>query len=316
MTGRIQVVYVAGWSRSGSTLLDRLLGEADGVASLGEVRHLWTRGIVENQLCGCGEPIPDCRFWQKVLDEAFGGDLPVRPEKVPGLVRTLNHRMGPSMVRRSTRWSKDRTQAWESLERVLGPLYRAAAKVSGAQVLVDSSKLSTYGAILQMLEGVDTSVVHLVRDSRAVAHSLQRKRKRPEIRDQEAYMPRLGAGRAATYWSWYNVLSGMLAHDAPRSLRLRYEDLARAPRLALERVFEALELEPEGRSFLKDDVAELSMAHTAAGNPMRFETGRVPIRVDDAWIQVMDRRDRWLVTAMTWPLLLRWGYPVAGSIQA
>ena len=38
--------------------------------------------------------------------------------------------------------------------------------------------------------------------------------------------------------------------------------------------------------------AELGAAHTASGNPMRFATGRIPIRMDDRWRAAMPSAQR------------------------
>jgi hypothetical protein len=54
--------------------------------------------------------------------------------------------------------------------------------------------------------------------------------------------------------------------------------------------------------------ADLTTAHTASGNPMRFTTGRLAIRGDDRWRSAMSRQDQRLVTALTLPLLRRYGY--------
>ncbi len=53
---------------------------------------------------------------------------------------------------------------------VLRSLYSAVAEVSGCDVLVDSSK-RLHGYPTLRCEGIDTRVVHMVRESRAVAHS-------------------------------------------------------------------------------------------------------------------------------------------------
>ena len=60
------VLYIAGWGRSGSTLLERLLAEVDGVTLLGEVVHLWERGVREDELCACGTAFSGCPFWSEV----------------------------------------------------------------------------------------------------------------------------------------------------------------------------------------------------------------------------------------------------------
>src|SRR5947209_19958625 len=70
---RVRVLYVGGCGRSGSTLLDRMLGQVPGVLAIGEVVHIWRRGVGEDQLCGCGKAFTDCEFWSEVGDVAFGG---------------------------------------------------------------------------------------------------------------------------------------------------------------------------------------------------------------------------------------------------
>ena len=54
-------------------------------------------------------------------------------------------------------------------------------------------------------------LVHLVRDSRAVASPGQRERVRPEIRGGKAYMARFNAITASKIWLTSNLLIGRLA---------------------------------------------------------------------------------------------------------
>jgi hypothetical protein len=80
--GRIKVLYVAGFGRSGSTLLGNVLGQVEGFVSVGEVRSIWEHGLIENKVCGSGTLFEDCSFWQPVLDEAYGGMGKVDPRKM------------------------------------------------------------------------------------------------------------------------------------------------------------------------------------------------------------------------------------------
>ena len=65
-TGPARVLYLGGIGRSGSTLLERMLGQIPGTCSLGEVVHLWARGIRDNERCGCGDTFHACPFWTSV----------------------------------------------------------------------------------------------------------------------------------------------------------------------------------------------------------------------------------------------------------
>ena len=42
----VRVLYIAGSGRSGSTILDRTLGQVDGFFSAGELCNLWGRGLL------------------------------------------------------------------------------------------------------------------------------------------------------------------------------------------------------------------------------------------------------------------------------
>ena len=70
----VQVLYIAGTGRSGSTLLAGILGQVDGIFNAGEVRYIWDRGLLANRLCGCGRQFRDCPVWDEILVEAGSPD--------------------------------------------------------------------------------------------------------------------------------------------------------------------------------------------------------------------------------------------------
>src|SRR5690348_2086573 len=57
-----RILFIGGCGRSGSTLLNRLIGNTPGFTSCGEVGKLWF--AVDNGFsCTCGEQVPTCSFW-------------------------------------------------------------------------------------------------------------------------------------------------------------------------------------------------------------------------------------------------------------
>src|SRR3954447_11520040 len=68
---KMRVLLVAGTGRSGSTIVSNLLGSVPGLVSVGELRYLWERGLLESGVCGCGAPVPECPFWPRVLASAY-----------------------------------------------------------------------------------------------------------------------------------------------------------------------------------------------------------------------------------------------------
>jgi hypothetical protein len=88
---------------------------------------------------------------------------------------------------------------------------------------------------------------------------------------------------------------------------LRYEDFAASPRETIAAVLAFLGEDAE-LPFADGATVELGVNHTVAGNPNRFRTGPVTIALDSEWRSRMPRPRRLAVRALTWPLLLRYGY--------
>jgi len=108
----------------------------------------------------------------------------------------------------------------------------------------------------------------------------------------------------------YNLLDEAIRHRAGRgrSVRVRYEDFVRQPRATLERVVAMLAERPSELPLRDERTVMLGSNHTMLGNPARFVTGEVELRDDAEWRHHLPATDRAVVTAITWPLLLRYGY--------
>ncbi|MGK5531986.1 sulfotransferase [Streptomyces sp. URMC 129] len=309
MADRVRVLYVGGLGRSGSTVLSRALGELPGFFHVGELVFLWSRGATRNELCGCGTRFLDCPFWTDVGKRAFGGWDAADPARVAALQHTVDRtRYLPQLLRPDL--SRDFRDRLDKLTAVLGRLYAAIQEVSGCSVVVDSSKHVSYAATLRRVPSVDLRLLHVTRDSRGVAHSWAKKVKRPEVVDQDAYMAKIPVPRLAARWSAFNGLFDVLRMVHGDTMGLRYERFVADPATALTRIaaLAGSELTPPDLDFVRDDGLRLSAEHSVSGNPMRFTSGPVPLRVDDAWRSAMAPRDRAVVTALTAPGMLRYGY--------
>jgi hypothetical protein len=311
----VRVVYLGGLGRSGSTLLERLLGELPGVCASGEIVHLWQRGVAENERCGCGLEFRACDFWGRVGKEAFGGWDKIDTERIGRLKDAVDRTR--RIPRLSKRTLPPRLRA--DLDEYSGyylRLYRAIANVSGCDAIVDSSKHASLAFCLSRCREIDLRVIHMVRDSRAVAHSWTTKVARPEAgaAGPASYMTTYPPVRAAGHWNAQNGALQLLARRGTPLLLVRYEDLIQAPEQTVRRAatFAGVPAGDLSLPFLQAEgdacYARLTEAHTASGNPMRFATGKVPIKGDDRWREAMPGRQRRTVTALTLPLLGRYGY--------
>jgi hypothetical protein len=305
-TRRPRVLYLGGLGRSGTTVLERVLGELPGTCSVGELVHLWQRGVLDDETCGCGEPFSHCAFWIEVGQRAFGGwdpALAARMEELrPRIDRT---RFIPKLIVPRL-LGRHRAELREYVGTFLR-LYRAISEASGGAVVIDSSKHSSLAFCLRTEPGIDLRVVHVVRDSRGVAYSWTKEVRRPEA-GEDALMTRYSPSRSSALWVGHNLFFGLLGRLGTRTRLLRYEDFVADPRAVLVDLAGFVDLPPGDLDFLSESSVLLSPSHTVAGNPMRFRTGPTPLRRDDAWRAKLPRGRRVLVTLLTAPLLARYGY--------
>jgi len=328
---KIKVLYILGAPRSGSTLLDRLLGQVNGFFSMGELKFIWRPVFEEDMLCGCGVPFRSCPFWTTVLHRALGVNFagPNDQWSAPMLrLRSLLHardstetetRKGSELNASILRLRSLPLLLYPSISRkyredlefyssIVSALCRAAHEVSGCRVLIDSSKANRDCIVLNRIQDFDLRVVHLVRDSRAVAYSWLRKQQRPEFHLRMQFGHRLRIRVSAREWAFTNAMSEALGLCLKHYVRINYEDLVADPRGTLEHICAAIGEPNPALDFIQGQTAFLGKAHTVAGNPMRFKEGPVTIQPDMEWAERLSKGQKALVLAYTWPLMLYYGY--------
>lgn len=308
-TGAAQptVLMLGGFGRSGSTLLERCLAQCPNVTGLGEVLHLWERGLRDNELCGCSLPFADCPFWQEVGREAYGGwDKVTVQEVIEDRTSVVRNRYLGGLI---TGWSprRRRIRRRRFLE-ALNALYFAAQTVGVSRLLIDSSKHPAYAYLLRSA-AVNLKCVLLVRDPRGVAYSWSKVVKRPETDASDAYMPRYSTTAAVGNWCLYGLLFHALTLLRVDVRTVHYEDFMVDPRKVVDEILEFAGLSPAETStaHIRSDAVDLDPHHTVAGNPMRFQIGRLTIRKDSAWRDEMPARERRVAGIVSYPLRLAYG---------
>jgi len=279
------------------------MGNTAGYTSLGEIRYFWEYLDRGDRLCGCGSALRGCPFWGPVIEE-LARDGRHDPALLAGLSQGLNRtRNLPIMTGERTA----RSPAWRTLLAGTAALYEAVGRRASGSMLVDASKVPSQLFLLKRVPDVDVRVLHLVRDSRAVAYSWQRRQKRePAVRGGGARMPRHSWLRSALAWNTENRYTQRFASGLPYAV-LRHEDFARRPRPELDRALSALGLEAD-LSLLDRERLRLAPTHSVGGNPLRFSRETVCIQADEEWRSRMPVPVRIALGALTWPGLLRFGY--------
>lgn len=283
----LRVVYVGGSGRSGSTVLDMMVGGHSRALSLGQLDQL-RQWVATDNVCTCGQPLYTCPLWSAVL-----GPEPPEPDRVPPalnvdgqvnkVLRTLPFLLGRTGVGTS---DPEAAQTWHLLERV--------AAVSGASVLVDSSKTVLRFARLtaEPERARRLLLVHIVRDPRGYVASRVFPKPAPSARGFVGLTEAQPRHKAIADWLVQNTLTylvGRLRHP-DRYLVVTYETLVAQPVDTLSRIMGRLGLGFE-RGMLPPKSRE--DYHLIGGNSSRLAFAE--LRLDTSWKEKLSPRDQRLV---------------------
>jgi hypothetical protein len=258
------LVYIGGWGRSGSTALEAELQRHNNVCGLGELCYLWERGWVRDESCACGQRFSRCPFWQDVLSVARRRE-PLSPRHLARLQRSMCTL--PQLLRRSSR-AAGRALIADYVV-ALDAVLVAASEVSGAAVLVDSSKQAAPLALLSLCPSVTVHVAHLVREPVGVARSWSAVKARPDSNTEQRFTARSGPVKTSLLWLAHNYGVDLLEPNLGKVVHLRQADLLRAPQEQAQQVFETLGIDAGPRGSAGD-------WHSVAGNPARLGQTAAP----------------------------------------
>jgi Sulfotransferase domain len=323
----LRILFIVGPTRSGSTLLSRVLNEFRGVESIGEGISLdlafqssrvqgLARGAAKSTLaphdarrdasrrfsglCGCGEALPDCPVWGRIEASVFGDP--------PDYTHWDWDAARPSV----TQLLAGGARGWLEQQpaergRFAESVYRELADVTHAQIIVDDSKSPLYCYFLAQQPWAEVVPVRLIRDPRATAASWSHLKRYPGI--ASGGLPAHPAAHAVVAWLKRVLLADHLFDGCGPVLR--YEDFVADPirnaRRLLDFFGEAAEA-PVGDGTAR--TLTFGTNHIVAGNPDKFERGRIEIRPPSDPAQALGPGARAIVTAATLPMLYRYGYRV------
>jgi sulfotransferase family protein len=298
-----KILYIAGWGRSGTTILDNLLGQVEGFVSTGELHNVWQRGLVDNRLCGCGLALQECATWQEVFARGFGGIEAVDVKAVIGSQREVHTRHARRLLRVEQKGAVLTTFPYAGY---LKRLYDGITETTGCRVIVDSSKYPADAILAAGLPGYEVYVLHMVRDPRAVAFSWHRLKASPGKKKAKGMLTRVGMLRSTGVWVFYNaVIARYVRRAVPAGhyQLLHYERLATEPEAVVDELISFLAETPTHKPVFDANSVEMRSSHTASGNPVRFSSGNISIRLDDEWERTMPKWRQAFVSMLAAPML-------------
>ena len=301
----LMVVYIAGDGRSGSTLLDRLIGVYPKVFSCGELGNLLQSTTSSEQFCACGAHARDCGFWTSVLARWSASVPDFTEREYRGLQRRferLRHLLRPGF-RRELNIENPRFARYAEYTR---SLFDAVADLSGAEVIVDSSKSPARALALSRVPGIEVRMLHLVRDVRGVAYSLRKLQKPKPGEGLLTKMRRRSNLRFAGTWAVVNYFCEKVRPRIPGpSLFTRYEDYTADPDGILSAL--AALIGCDRTSYATSAAGLMKQGHQVAGNDARLRPVQA-ISTDEVWRRQFGFVLRKGLYVLVLPLMLRYRY--------
>lgn len=274
------IAYIVSLGHSGSTLVDMMIAAHSRAFSIGEVKSLrryarLTKHKTKHEFktnlrgnkCTCGaETIWSCPFWSQVNEI-------VQREAGLTLAKLDINASDPATFRQHNRL-----------------LFSAVGSVSGADIIVDSSKDPVRLAGLLATPGLDVLPIHLVREGRGQVASV--------LRD---YPPTPWIEAAARYvWTTYKIQRAL---GSSRRVPIRYGELVKNPQEVMSAVMSAL-----GARF---EAGQLdwtkSVHHNLGGNEKVLLATESRLRHDTGWKQRFSPMKAFGVHVATMPAeLINW----------
>lgn len=306
----IRVVYIGGSTRSGTGILGRVFSKIHGAAHGGELRRLWNGGL-RRRTCHCGRPHADCPVWSKLLVPGASYIEPSLDELalVQRAAAPEHHTWWRALKILRWRTRPAPSSAEARYVAMYSDLYRAFARATDSTLILDNSKNPADAALLADASDVTVYCVHIVRDPRGVLFSL-RKRSIPD--DPGRAVP-LETVKNAVYWMLRQLTFYAIRqrYGKKRSFVVVYERLMEDPNPALRTVCRLLgEQVPASELQLGVPLQMPEVHGPNGGGSERFKATQVILRKDDRWKNELHPFDRVLMTLLTFPFLLRYGYPI------
>lgn len=300
----LKVIYIAGVGRSGSTLLDTVLGNHERIVGVGELNKLTRLGLKGRESCACGQPVEECAQWRSVIEQwqarVGGWDL-AQYVQLQDAIEPVNSS--------GVRLPHPPSSQWERYERETRSLFEAIGAVTGKQVIVDSSKSTARALALARIDGLEVYLLHLVRDVRGVVASLKSLVKKEESVGLRRDIEPLSVGKATAHWCKRNVEVERAAKRFPpgRSVLVRYEDFVTRPAAVLAQIGSLIgeDLGPLGDRLQAGE--SMTTGHTVAGNRLRFQAS-VRLNPDGRWVNKLSSSERLLIVGSSAWLMHHYGY--------
>jgi hypothetical protein len=289
---RINLIYIVSNGRSGSTLLEMLIGKHTQCMTVGEFQMLPIDFRNNIQPCGCGLSISNCEFWSKIykINKSIidNGSIDKFRDLSAGKVIRIKEIIDILLFRESDLKSQKK-YGNENFK-----IFKNILKISNKDKkikIIDSSK-DPYRLKWLIQSGYfNINILHIIKSPNAFVYSM--------IKNEKSAIKKIyKTARMSVRWSLENLIIRTVSRTFAkknRYYRVQYESLAKTPQVEMEKVFNFLKIENEN---ITENGFQFKN-HAISGNFMRFKSSK--IKLDQKWIKYLGFVEKIIIYMITRP---------------
>lgn len=259
----MKIIYIIGDGRSGSTILDSVLGNNSNTISVGECARFWNRFYEKETFCGCSDKIEECILWSRIdksIKTKYKNYCPESfREKVKYILYFKNFSKIPELVDNPD---------WKEFCDIVKHFYLSISKFNQNKIIIDSTKFPNWGYFLFCLDFAKINFIHLERNLQSVANSWKKKIILPEYHSKTVYMPIKSNFTILKNWIKIKYLCNKIEKNNTNFIFVEYEEFCQNPKLILNIIIKKTNIE------LDINNLQIPYNHSIGGNPVRSNSNR------------------------------------------
>lgn len=291
------VIYIAGYGRSGSTLLSLALDNQPGIAALGEIAQMHKYEGKKGRECSCGRFYSECPFWSEIIKNF--------PEGFIEDVYQVQRQIEPWYAN----WNRSSSEAVKNVySKKVSSLFQRIYSATESRVLVDASKSvysHTWRALaLSKFTSFNVFIVHLVRDVKEVVSSRKKGRNIDIELQKNTETEAKSSATGLAGWIAANTAASCIRNKLKgNSTVIRYKSLVRNPNKLIEKIINNARLEGISVSPIN---TELVVGHLVGSN--RLVRNKNTVQIDPSYSSApnLSRLERIGVSLMSLPFKYFW----------
>lgn len=274
----IPILYIAGTSYSGSSILGYLLGSSDQVQNVGELKMMqrFQSGKGPTVPCSCGRAVSDCPFWKEFVHQ---------PYRAYGMPTFWTKAKIALQITFGKHFKTGSQQCPEEVKFLHTLTSRVREKYPSTRYLLDTSKSIWRLAYLFECQGVDLKVVYIRRGIHGNVASFK--------------------GHGTSFWQGvfiylasHPVMRRFLRRSGLDVVEVQYDDLADDTQAVMDRLGDFLGVDYS--QYLADlRTKEFHVSWGNVGVQQQFVEGFSGVRRDDSWKKRLTRFEQSVLNVLS-----------------